>query len=110
MARIKTIDIDNENEIGVYININKEEYDLLRQSTENIILIPQSSLRKSLTAGKLGNSNRIMLPKKIVRSFGVEDLDRKVPAAIFRLEDRLFLLAEIKNMEKGVPQFKEVKE
>ena len=105
MATIKSMDIDGENEIEVRLLINKNEYNLLERSTSNLILIPQESLKRRLTTGKLGNSNRVMLPKKLVKMFDVEDLDKKVPASIFSLNDKLFLLAMIKDNKKGVPRF-----
>ncbi len=105
MATIKSMDIENENEIEVRLLINKKEYDLLERSTSNLILVPEESLKKRLTTGKLGNSNRVMLPKKLVRMFDIEDLDKKVPASLFSLNDKLFLLAMIKDNKKGVPKF-----
>ena len=68
MADIDSIDMKND-KIIVNLKLTKEEYRLLKQSTKKLLLLPSemSILSESLTTGKLGNSNRIMLPSKILR-------------------------------------------
>lgn len=109
MAEIRSIDIRKGN-ILVNLKISKDEYELLSQETRNLLLLPSNSsiLNNHLTTGKLGNSNRIMLPKKILDRYEIRDLDKKAPAKAFKIEDEVFLLIKLKKSTFGIPTFKEV--
>ena len=108
MAEIKTIDMNNS-KIEVKLSVNQDEYKILKHHMTDIVILPcgSESLTHRLTTGKLGNSNRIMLPKKIMESFGVKSLDKKVPANIFIIDDDAYLLIKIKKSEFGIPRFEE---
>jgi len=110
MAEIRSIDMRKGN-IVVNLNISKNEYELFSQETKNLLLLPTNSniLDKPLTTGKLGNSNRIMLPKKILDKYEITDLVKKVPAKTFKIDDEVFLLIKLKKSNFGIPMFKEVK-
>jgi antitoxin component of MazEF toxin-antitoxin module len=107
MSNIKSIDIDG-NDISINLSISSKEYEMLEQKTKNILILPIDILRTKLTTGKLGNSNRIMIPKKILKKFNLVDLDKKVSASVFSIEKDLFLVAKIKEDREGIPEFKEV--
>ena len=70
MAEIQSINVKKK-DIVVNLKISKTEYDLLGNVTSDLILIPNNPnfMNHLLTTGKLGNSNRIMLPKKILEKF-----------------------------------------
>jgi len=106
MANIKSIDIENNKNINLHLLITNQEYGLLKQKTKDIIILPEDSLNKTLTTGKLGNSNRIMVPKKFLKQFELENLDKKIPAAVFEIDNKLFLLTKIKSLKNGIPEFK----
>ncbi len=108
MAEIKSIDIKNKKKT-VTLEISDEEYSLLSNNTQNPIVLPadRDSLNKTLTTGKLGNSNRIMLPKKILEREGISHIDKKVPAQIFKTGGDAFLLIKIKKSDIGIPKFSE---
>ena len=108
MAEIKTIDMNNR-KIEVKLSVNRDEYKILKHHMTDIVILPcgSESLTHRLTTGKLGNSNRIMLPKKIMESFSVKSLDKKVPANIFIIDDDAYLLIKIKKSEFGIPRFEE---
>ncbi len=108
MAEIKTIDMSN-GAIEVKFSISQGEYKILKHHMTDLIILPKGSeaLTCRLTTGKLGNSNRIMLPKKILGSFSINSLDRKVPANIFIIDDDAYLLVKIKKSEFGIPKFGE---
>jgi hypothetical protein len=103
MAEICSIDI-KKNDILVNVKVSKDEYRLM-------LLLPTNHefLNRPLTTGKLGNSNRIMLPKKILEKFEVKKLEKKAPARTFRIGDEVFLLVKLKKSTFGIPEFKEVK-
>jgi len=109
MAEIHSIDI-KKGDIVVNLKITKDEYQLLRNHTTNLLLLPATPefLNTPLTTGKLGNSNRIMLPKKILSRFDIGKLDKKVPAKTFKVDNDVFLLIRLKKSTLGVPVFEEV--
>ena len=109
MAEINSIDIKKD-DIFVNLKLSKDEYDLISTTTSNLLLLPTAPhfLTQLLTTGKLGNSNRIMLPKKILEKFEIKILEKKVPAKAFKLDDEVFLVIKIKKSTFGVPVFKEV--
>ena len=108
MADIQSIDMRN-GEIIINLKVSEKEYALLRQETKNLLLLPTSDdvLDETLTTGKLGNSNRIMLPKKNLERHRVIGLLKKTPSKIFRAGDKVFLLVKLNEKKFGVPVFKE---
>ena len=108
MAEIKNIDM-NDNEIVINLRVSRDEYELLRQNTHNLMVIPAgpNALNRTLTTGRLGNSNRIMLPKKLLEKNGVEILHKKVPAALFSKDGEAYLLIKLKDSMTGIPVFSE---
>lgn len=110
MADIHSIDMKKGN-IMVNLKISRSEYEMLSQETRNLLLLPTRSniLDRPLTTGKLGNSNRIMLPKKILDRHEITNLEKKVPAKTFKINDEVYLLIKLKKSSFGMPMFKEVK-
>jgi hypothetical protein len=110
MADIDSIDMKND-KILVSLKLTKEEYKLLKQATKRLLLLPTEPniLNESLTTGKLGNSNRIMLPNKILRKHNVTMLLKKVPSQIFEMYDEKFLLIKLQESTLGKPIFGEEK-
>ena len=108
MAEIQNIDIC-DGKIDIKLSINKEEYRLLKHQMADLIILPcgKDSLVYSLTTGKLGNSNRIMLPKKVLNQFKIGILDKKVPSNIFVMDGDAYLLIKIKKSDMGIPKFSE---
>jgi len=108
MADIQSIDMRN-GDILVNLVISEKEYALLRQETKNLLLLPTNMeiLDEFLTTGKLGNSNRIMLPKKNLQRHGVKFMDKKTPSKIFKLNGDTFLLIRLNKSKMGVPVFEE---
>jgi hypothetical protein len=108
MAEINSIDV-KKNHICVNLKVSKTEFELINNTTSDLLLLPTNTnfLTHLLTTGKLGNSNRIMLPKKILEKFDIKILDKKVPAKTFKLDDEIFLLIRLKKSSFGIPVFKE---
>ncbi len=108
MAEIKSIDMEN-GKIEVKLSITPEEYKILKHHMTDLVVFPshKDSMKHLLTTGRLGNSNRIMLPKKVLESYGIFSLDKKVPTNIFIVNDDAYLLIRIKKSEFGIPKFEE---
>jgi hypothetical protein len=108
MADIDSIDMKND-KILVNLKLTKDEYKLLKQSTKRLLLLPTESniLDELLTTGKLGNSNRIMLPNKILHRHNVTKLLKRVPSRVFDLDDEKFLLIKLQEFILGKPIFGE---
>lgn len=109
MAGIKSIDMKDE-KIDIKLSINKDEYKILRHHTADLVILPCGNdvLIHHLTTGKLGNSNRIMLPKKVLKLFKVASMEKKVPSSIFNIDGNSYLLIRIKKSDLGVPKFGEI--
>ncbi len=103
MASIRSINM-KDYEIIMKAVISEEEQKLLKEM-RNILILPEE-FDESLTTGKLGNSNRIMLPKKVLKKHSIE-LKGKVPAKIFAVNGRKFLLIKLEELKIGIPQFKD---
>ena len=109
MSHVNSINV-RKGEIRVNLTISKNEYDLIGNNTKNLLILPANMefLNRQLTTGKLGNSNRIMLPKKILDKFEITNLEKKIPARAFEIDDDVFLLIRLKRSTIGIPVFKEV--
>ena len=109
MAEIRSIDIKKD-DIIVNLKVSRGEYELLGNNTSDLLLLPVNLefLNRPLTTGKLGNSNRIMLPKKILKKFEIKNLEKKVPARTFKVDDDIFLIIRLQKSGFGIPKFKEV--
>ena len=109
MASIKSIEFGDE--ILATFSISEKEYDLLKRSERDIVILPARSdvLDEVLTTGRLGNGNRIMLPTKILRKHDIKKLLKNVPAKIFEVDDSKFLLIRLEEYKPGIPVFKEDK-
>ena len=105
MATLKSLEFKDE--IIATFSITEKEYDLLKQSGENLVILPTGVdvLNETLTTGRLGNGNRIMLPAKILRAHNVGALIKKAPAKIFEVDDSIFLLIKLEDNRPGVPVF-----
>ena len=108
MAEVKGMDL-HDGKIELRLSISKDEYKILQHNTSDIVILPsgKDALTYPLTTGKLGNSNRVMLPKKFLESFQITELDKKVRSNIFALDDDAFLLIKIKHSKLGIPVFEE---
>ena len=111
MAEMQSIDMKGK-EIAVTLKISPQEYKLLQQTTKDLLLVPTTStiLDEVLTTGKLGNSNRIMLPNKILKRHNIPHLIKKVRAKIFEVEDEKFLVIRLKESKTGIPIFESEEE
>jgi hypothetical protein len=106
MAEIKTISIEDDT-ISVNLNVSKEEYNLLKEDTKNLVVLPTAKLNELLTTGTIGNSNRIMLPNKLLRKNSIKKLLKHVNARIFEVNAKKLLLIKLEDIRPGVPQFEE---
>jgi hypothetical protein len=108
MADIHKIEVAGD-EITVSLKVSKEEYDNLRQKTSELVLVPTmpEDMNHVLTTGTLGNSNRIMLPKRVMERESIASLDKKVPARVLRSNGDVFLLIRLKESAVGIPSFGE---
>lgn len=108
MAELQSVDIQNDI-ITLTIKIARDEYAQLGQETAELLVLPGTTAKLDdiLTTGKLGNSNRIMLPNKILKRHGVTKLPKKVAAKIFDQDKSKFLVIKLRDIKTGVPVFKD---
>lgn len=107
MANLRTIE-RGEGEVYVTLKMSHREYDILKESEDDLLVLPVNGyLVDELTTGKLGNGNRIMLPSKILKRHGMEELKKKISSRIFELTDGKYLLCKLDEDKPGVPAFME---
>ena len=104
MAKVLSVDMKG-GKILLNLSISKDEYRVLDSATKDILVLSTETLSESLTTGKLGHSNRIMLPKKVLKKHGMDSLPKKAPADIFDLIDSKFLVIKVEDKKIGVPRF-----
>lgn len=106
MAEIKTINFETD-EILINLKLTKQEYLQLQSSTKNLIVLPTDSnvLSDTLTTGKLGNGNRIMVPGKLLKNEGMDELIKKVKSKIFNVNNEKYLLIKLDDADKHIPKF-----
>jgi len=99
----------NGNDILVTLKISDEEYEVLKPKIKNLMIVPveTDALNERLTTGKLGNSNRIMLPNKILKKYGIKKLPKKVPSDVFESNGDKILVIKLEESKVGIPVFKE---
>jgi hypothetical protein len=104
MADIESVEVGED--IRVCLKLTPVEYEVLGGKVENLLLI-SAELDKALTTGKIGNSNRIMVPKKLLHEHNISKLPKKVPSKIFEIRGDKFLLLKLEESKEGIPIFEE---
>ncbi len=105
MAELKTINLEAE-KIYVTLAVTKQEYDLLKEDTKNLVVLPAAKLNEVLTTGRIGNGNRIMLPNKVLKRNEIKELFKHVNARIFDADSKKLLLIKLEDNKRVVPNFK----
>lgn len=110
MANIVSMDVKDRN-IFVELKIVEEEYKLLQSASFDILLVPTDPglFSHTLTTGTLGNSYRIMLPKKIMKKFNIQNVIRHAPCSILDFNNSKYLVLKLEDKQLGVPKFAEEK-
>ena len=104
MAELINIDF-KLNKILVTLEITSEEHQIIKYHRE-MLLAPVNSFNEILTTGTLGNSNRIMLPNKILRKNNIATLKKKVPSTILKAGSGKYLVIQLEGGRTEIPEFK----
>jgi|SRR3989344_3925137 len=105
MAKVHNMRVKND-KILVTFEISDEEYRLIRPRSKRVVILPVDALDDTLTTGRLGNSNRIMLPTKILSRYKINELVKKAPSRIFETFEGKYLIIELEKGGIGVPVFR----
>ena len=105
MAVLNNINFD-KNRISVNFDITREEYKVF-QEDKDFLLVPISALDMTLVTGTLGNSNRIMLPNKILKQHAINELVKKIPYKIIKTKKGKYLVIQLEGSEH-IPKFDSV--
>ena len=109
MADIESIDIV-DNKISIKMSLSMSEYEIIGKTTKNMAVLPinEKSLNQKLTTGKLGNSNRVMIPKKFLEKSNIKDLLKNVDAGLFKINGIEVLVIKLSNKDKiEIPSFED---
>lgn len=108
MAELTAVD-KSKDRILVTLQVTRQEYDLLRDSEDEMLILPAGGevFADELTTGTLGNGNRVMLPNRMLERNKVTTLNKKLKSRIFDVEGRKYLLIKLEEAGRGVPVFRE---
>ena len=108
MATLKKVELEDGGFTTTF-HISKAEYELFRHGNKHFLLVPLGAMHNQLTIGTLGNSYRLMLPKKFLREHGIaeDELPKKADASVFTIGDEKFLAARIARSKAGAPKFED---
>jgi len=108
MAKLKGFEKGGES-MKVTLHVTQTEYELLKKSEDDLLLLPADPQMFSieLTAGKLGNGNRIMLPNRLLEAHNIPILNKKLPSNILEINGVTYLLLKLKEKKPGIPTFRE---
>ena len=104
MAVLNNINFD-KNRISVNFEITREEYRIFQEEKEFLIL-PISALDMTLVTGKLGNSNRIMMPNKVLKKHDINELVKNIPYKIVKTKRGKYMVIELEGSE-NIPRFEQ---
>ena len=106
MATLKGVELENSG-FKVSFHISKKEYKLFKHGNKHFLMVPLDSLNDKLTIGTLGNSYRLMLPKKFLKAHDIPEteLPKKADASVFNIGDEKFLTVRILHSKMGIPKF-----
>lgn len=104
MSLLRKIEFENDS-ILITLEMNKREYDAVTPDVKEFITLPADTLDRTLTTGKLGNGNRIMVPNKFLRSHDIEVMRKFVKGKIVDIGEKKYLIIELEDKKRGIPRF-----
>lgn len=107
MAVVKSLIVNDD--ILMILKLTGDERKRLAGSRYVLVFPADGELPETLTVGKLGNSNRVMVPKKLMKKYGISSLPRKAPAGLFESGGEKFLVVRLQESGR-VPKFAEKEE
>jgi hypothetical protein len=102
MASVESIDFKN-NKTLLTLKVSREEYKSFN-GEKDMLVFPVASLDTTLVTGTLGNSNRIMLPNKVLRKNDIESLSKRVPSKVVKIKNGKYLIIQLEGPE-DIPIF-----
>ena len=106
MAKLKGVELEDDHFL-VSFRISKKEYDLFKHGNKHFLLVPLNGMYNQLTIGTLGNSYRLMLPKKFLKEHEIleSELPKKADAGVFSIGGEKYLTVKITPSAIGKPKF-----
>jgi hypothetical protein len=104
MSEVLNIDFKT-NRILVTLELSTDEYNIIKHHREMLVM-PTNSFNDILTTGTLGNSNRIMLPNKILKKNDIMLLKKKVRSSILKAKNGKYLVIQLEGPNIEIPEFK----
>jgi len=106
MARLMSVNLENK-KIVATMELSQEEYMDAKLNFKNLILLSMDSMENILTTGTLGNSNRIMLPNRLLKENDIKKLRKKVNSKILDINGNKILVIQLEKSNIGIPVFGE---
>lgn len=106
MGKITKIEM-GDTVIFITLSVSPSEYQYITPNIEDIILFPPNKMDMSLTTGKIGNGNRIMVPNSLLKKEDIPILRKNVPSMVLTVEGKKYLIIELEDKTPGIPHFKD---
>lgn len=101
MASIKTIEVEDR-KVKVLFEMTKDELMALQNETNDVGVVPLSRFNETLTTGTIGNSNRIMFPKRLLRKHNIPVLPKHVDTMVLSINGKKLVV--IKLQDEPMPE------
>lgn len=87
MSQVKSVEFEGDR-MNITLTLTKDEYDRLETQHRNLIILPLNNgfFERKLTTGKMGKSNRIMLPEMFLKGHRITKLVRESPSKLFEID------------------------
>lgn len=106
MANVKSMEVEG-NKVRVLFEMSKDEWAALRNETKDVCLFSLANLDETLTTGTIGNSNRIMVPNRLLRRHNITHLPKHAGARVLALNGKKVVVIQLQDNHAPMPRFEE---
>lgn len=105
MAKLKSTEL-RKDKVVICFSMNKSEAIGFPCTDKQFMVLPAEALDDQLTIGELGNSFRLMLPRKFLRKHEIDEnnLPKKAHGTIFKFGKDKYLIVRISESKARTPR------
>ena len=103
MGLLQKVEFEGK-DVLIMVRLTQAEYNAISSDPRELLVLPTKWHEGSLTTGRLGNGNRIMIPNKLLRSYNIDVLKKNVKHRIVDSGEKKYLVIELES-RIGIPVF-----